>query len=383
VRNLFGIVAVAVVTATSAVAQSAPSRVLGVVTQVSSQGFVVKSDAGESATVGVAPETSLRRVPPGERDLTKATAIQATDISAGDRVLVRGTRSGGVLIAQQVIVMSSTDIAKKQEQDRAEWTQRGIAGLVTAVDPTKGEITVRIPSLTGQAQTTTVVAGSSTQLRRYAPDSVRFSDAKASTLAGVKVGDQLRAKGQRTPDGARLTADEIVTGSFRTVAGTVVSATTDAVQIKQLETGTLMDIRVTPESTLKRFPVSGGGPMGQGRPPSGSGTASDATPAQPPAGARQGGPGGPGGEMRRPDLSQMLERLPVTTAAELKPGDTVVVSSTVGTEPDKLTAIVLLAGAERLIAMQQQQAAAAASQAGRGGVTANWNLGDMSMMPLP
>jgi hypothetical protein len=137
---------------------------------------------------------------------------------------------------------------------------------------------------------------------------------------------------------------------------------------------------VTPESTLKRFPALGG-PLGQGGPPAAGGPGADAQRAIPPAGVRPSGPGGPGGGLRRPDLSQMLERLPATTAADIKPGETVVVSSTIGSTPDKLTAIVLLAGAERLIAMQQQPAAA--TQAGRPAPAANWNLGDMSMMPMP
>lgn len=382
-RNLFSIVAAATLTATLAAAQTqSTGRVLGVVTQTSAQGFIVKADNGEQTTVAVAPEVSVRRVPPGERDLSKATTIQLTEITSGDRVLVRGSVSGPVLMAQQVIVMSAGDLTKKQEQERREWTQRGVGGLVTGVDAKKGEITIRIPSLNGQTQTTTVVAGANTKLRRYAPDSVRFADAKASSIDEIKAGDQLRAKGERNADGTRIAADEIVTGSFRTVAGTVVAASADSVQVKELETGKVMDVRVTPESTLKRFSAMGG-PMAQGRPPAGSGTAPDVTSAGPPSEMRPGGPGGSGGGMRRPDLSQMLERLPATTVADLKAGDTVVVSSTVGNTPDKLTAIVLLAGAERLIAMQQQAAQAAANQPGRSGPAANWNLGDMSMMPLP
>jgi hypothetical protein len=64
----------------------------------------------------------------------------------------------------------------------------------------------------------------------------------------------------------------------------------------------------------------------------------------------------------------MLERLPVVTLAEVKPGEMIVVSSTKGADPTRLTAVSLLAGAEPLLAMiaarQPQQTAGAPNPAG-------------------
>ena len=47
----------------------------------------------------------------------------------------------------------------------------------------------------------------------------------------------------------------------------------------------------------------------------------------------------------------MLERLPAVTLAELKPASMVVISSTVGADPTRVTAIQLVSNVEPLIAM--------------------------------
>ncbi len=83
-----------------------------------------------------------------------------------------------------------------------------------------------------------------------------------------------------------------------------------------------------------------------------------------------------------PDISQMLERMPATTIAEMKPGETIIVAGTKGANADRVTAITLLAGADRFVAMRRAMAArpdASGRQQGPGG---NWNLDGMSMIPM-
>ena len=58
------------------------------------------------------------------------------------------------------------------------------------------------------------------------------------------------------------------------------------------------------------------------------------------------GPGGGGGGF---DAQDLLERMPQLNLAELKPGDMIVVSSTVGTDPTRLTAMALIAGIDAVI----------------------------------
>ena len=57
---------------------------------------------------------------------------------------------------------------------------------------------------------------------------MRFDAARPSTLQEIQPGDQLRARGNRSADGTELTAEEIVCGSFRNVAGTVNSVDASA-----------------------------------------------------------------------------------------------------------------------------------------------------------
>jgi hypothetical protein len=75
----------------------------------------------------------------------------------------------------------------------------------------------------------------------------------------------------------------------------------------------------------------------------------------------------------------------VTHLNEVKTGETIIISSTRGADPQQLTAITLLAGAEGLVNMRR---AALARAAASGGAQANqsmgnWNLGDLSMIPMP
>ena len=51
------------------------------------------------------------------------------------------------------------------------------------------------------------------------------------------------------------------------------------------------------------------------------------------------------------DINNMLERLPTIPLADVKVGDTIIVSSTQGVDPTRLTAISLVSGADALLAM--------------------------------
>lgn len=375
-------------------AQAPPkSRVLGIVVSADAKGGVVKTDAGESVAFALLPETKIQKIAPGERDLSKAQAISASDISAGDRVLVRGTagEGGAGIMAQSVIVMSSSDIAQKQQKERQEWQRRGVGGLVVSADPKANEIKIKIPSMMGgEPAVVTVTLNDKTRIRRYAPDSVRFADAKPGTLDEIQPGDQLRALGDKNESGTAVTAEEVVTGSFRTVAATITSVSADAgeILVKELGTNKPLTVKVTADSNLRKmFSFGAGGPMAGGQAGGGPmgggfgnrGAAGGAGGAGGTAGTAA--PGGPMGNGRRPDLSQMLERLPKTTVAEMKPGETIIVASTTGASPDRLTAITLLSNADVIIAMQQRrQQQAGGHQQGAGPGMGGWNMGDMSSM---
>jgi hypothetical protein len=332
--------------------------------------ITIKTDAGSTVSVVLSDKTTYKRLAPGETSLTNAADITFTDVAEGDRIMARGTVSEDkkTVPALQIIVMTKGDLAKKQDAERAEWRRRGILGVITALKPDTHEITITHRTMGGQ-QAVVLPVSDKTEMRRYAPDSIKFGDAKPSTFNELKVGDQLRALGDRTDDPLRFNPQKIVTGSFRTVGGvvTAVDPATGEIKINELEKKTALTIIVKQDAVLRRFPPASemGAMMGGfGRGPGGPGGPGNAGGAQPapqggqaqPAARPQGGPGGPGGPGGRPagggfNINDMLERLPTISLADVKAGDTIVVSSTQGVDPTRLTAISLLTGADTLLAM--------------------------------
>src|SRR6266498_1612815 len=333
--------------------------------------MIVKTDAGSVVTVALADKTIYRRLAPGEKTLTNATKITLADVAEGDRVWSRGKVSEDrkSVPATAVIVMTKADIAKKQDAERAEWRRRGILGVITGLKPESKEITISSRSMAG-TQAVVIPVTEKVELRRYAPDSIKFSDAKPSTFAELKVGDQLRALGERSAEGTHFTPEKVVTGSFRMVAGavTTVNAATGEIKINDMQTKQPLTIVVKQDAVLRKFaPMETGGGMMMSRGPDSPGAGGQGAQAQ---GQRNpGGPGGPGGG--RPggggggfNINDMLERLPTVSIADIKVGDTIMVSSTQGTDPSRLTAIALVTGADTLlnmVAARQQQAGAGQS----------------------
>src|SRR5688500_8092173 len=200
--------------------------------------ITIQTDAGSTVTVSVTDKTTYKRLAPGEQSLTNASDIAFTDVSEGDRVMARGTVSEDrkSVPAMQIIVMTKGDLAKKQEAERTEWRRRGILGVITALKPDTNEITIANRTMAG-TQTVVIPVAKNTEMRRYAPDSIKFSDAKPSKFGELKVGDQLRALGDRTEDPLRFKPQKVVTGSFRTVGGvvTAIDPATGEIKIKELE----------------------------------------------------------------------------------------------------------------------------------------------------
>jgi len=315
----------------------------------------IKPDNGALLVVSVSPDSLIQRVAPGEKDLKKAEAIEARKIAVGDRVLVAlepGTRS-----IRRLVVMPASEIGKRDELDREAWSARGVSGVVTA--KIANQITLVTRTFRGQVEVT-VKTDEKTTYRRYQPESVRFSDAQPSSLAELKPGDQMRARGAKSEDGRTLDAEAVVFGSFQTKAGTISSVDVPAglLTMKELGTGNMLTVRITPDSRLKQMPdfaaMGGGrgGPGGNGLPGGTDGPPPRGGGDMPPAFPGRGGPPG--------DFAQMIDAMPITSLASLKPGQTVVVSSTKGGSADSLTAVMLLANADMLIQM-------ASARTGRGG----------------
>jgi hypothetical protein len=304
----------------------------------------VKPDNGAPVVAKFTPDSIAERVAPGETDLKKAAAIRVTDVATGDRVLL--TLEAATANVRRIIVMSATDIAKKNEADRLDWQRRGVTGIV--VSKSGNQITLKMRTMSGESQAEVTVTPE-TSFKRYAPDSVKFADARPSKLAEISAGDQLRVRGLKSGDGLKVAAEDVVFGTFLTKGGTIAAVNPESreITIKELGTGKTLLVKLTADSQLKQMPDFGAmmGGMRGGAPPSGG------APAM---------PGRPGGM----DLSQMLERMPPVKLEALKNGETIVVSSTKGARNDQLTAIMVLANADLLIQMASRTSSGARGGAG-------------------
>lgn len=322
-------------------------------------------------------ETEFLKVPPGEKTLEKGTPVEFSSLQPGDKVIARGrvAPDGKSVPARQIIVVSKADIAQRNQREAEDWRRRGISAAVISVGPAKGEITAKTIGL-GSSRTMAVAVNDKTLYRRYAPDSVHFADAKPSSLAEIKPGDQLRALGNKDEAETRVDAEVVVFGTFVMVGGPIkaVDAQAGTISIQNLPTKKPLTVVINKDSVLRRIPEQMATMMARRLNASVNGTNGNpgrsfpgaATTAQPGAssggqgqargseGLGSGAPTGPGGPRRGGDLSEMFQRLPAVSINDLKPGELIMVSSTVGNDPDKVTAILLAAGVEPLLTLPSQ-----------------------------
>jgi hypothetical protein len=349
---------------------AAPKAVVGTVEgfKAESAEIRVKPDAGETVSLKITSGTQVLRVAPGEKDLKKAEPMKITDVASGDKVLVN--LMPGAFEARRIVVMSSVDIAKRNEADTLDWNKRGVAGIVDAKNG--NDIILRKRSMQGEIKLIVNVTDG-TQYRRYAPDSVKFADAKKSGIAEIAVGDQLRARGQKSEDGLKVAAEEVVFGTFVTKAGPITAVNVEAkeITVKDLATGKPLTIKLTPDSQVKKLPD-----FAAMMPPGGA-------PGKPPGGGPPGGNVAIASATRparaAPDVTQMLERIPPSKFEDLKAGEMVVVSSTKGASSDQITAIMLVGNAGMLIQMSSRPTGGDARPPGAGGMGAGPSMGPTGM----
>jgi Domain of unknown function (DUF5666) len=371
---------------TQAQAQDAPqaalARRIGAVKAINGNTLTLSQDSGPDVVVSVQPNARILRIAPGAKDLKDAAPVQLQDLQVGDRVRVRGQASGDAILALEVIAMARTDLEARRQEEQQDWQKRGMGGLVTAVDAATSTVTITVGGF-GGSKNVAVHASKNTVIRRYAPDSVKFDDAKPSTVAEIHTGDQLRARGNKSADGTEMTAEEIVTGSFRNVAGTVnsVDASAGKLSVQDLLTKKPIVVTITAASQLHKLPpeiaqriaIRLKGAMPPGTPAAGgsaagskgasAGAADSSSPSPSMANA------GTGGGMRQggaPDFQQILNRMPPVTLTDLHKGDAVLIVATEGSAAGA-TAITLLSGVEPIL-----QAAPSASQAM---MLTPWSLG--------
>lgn len=359
--------------------KNASGRALGEVTAIdqSAGQLTLKTDQGETVAIVVNEKSTYLRVPPGESTLEKAVKSSLAEVRVGDRVAARGqgSDSNKLIVARQLLIMSKAEIVRENERGRLEWQRRGIAGIITSLNPEKREIALQMRGAEGVRQIL-VVAGERVNFRRYASDSVRFSDARLSSFKDLQPGDLVRALGNRNAEQTRFDAEEIVSGAFKTVGGTVsaVNPATNEIKISQLGTLQPLTIVVNPNSMIRRLPpplAAALFPKGQGGSAQPTTVNANSTQADGAAKTAAGDgaenrPRADGGE----DLLEKLERLPALALDTVKPGEIIVVSGTRGADASRVTAILFLTGLNAVLAPPP-----AAAQGGQRGNAAPLNIG--------
>lgn len=375
-----------------------PTYVAGEVIAVSDKKITVNAKAGPMDIL-ITDKTVFMHASADNPKLSTSTPGIMTDITAGDKITVSGilASDGKTMPARTVYYVTKADVAAKNAKEAEEWRKRGIAGKVAAVNPQTNQITVETPGMMGATTKTVLTPKETAKFLRYSPDSIRFDEAKPSTLAEVKVGDMLRALGDKSADGTSFSAEQVIAGAFQTVAGTVksVDVAKNEVVIANLQNKKEITIVIGDTSVLKMYPAEmaerlaafqmagGAQPGGQGSPqggtqirPANPNGGTQIRPANPdgqgqPAGAGQRGfgggrPGGAGG-----GIDDQFDRFPNITAADLKVGDIIALSSSKNTDMTRLKAIKLVAGVEPFI-----RAAQAMNNRGRGQGAGLGNIGD-------
>jgi hypothetical protein len=379
--RLLAIIATAAAVVASA---QAPTQFPGTVTNINGTTISVKTDAGDTRQVDVPAEATLKRIAPGQKDLSAAVDMTFSEIATGDRVLVKVDPSapGPNAVAVRIIAIKQADVAAKQAKEREEWARNSVGGLVKSVDPVSGVILVT-SGAGATAKTITVNTTKTTVLKRYAPASVSYDSATSAPIDAIHPGDQLKARGTKSADGNQIAAEEVVSGTFRNISGAInsIDPASASFTLKDLATKKVVTIHVPKDAQMRRLPdmmarmlaarLSGASASGAGAraayAPGSAGATAGSGSGAPRSGGGQGagqggsqwaGQGGGGG-----DPNQMLTRLPPIQVSDLKKGDAVMLVATDGTTD--FTAITLLAGVEPLLE------APAASQA----LLNNWSMG--------
>ncbi len=356
-------------------------RFVGTITALSGDTLTVKTDADGLREVEVPASAVLKRVEPGQKDLSAAVDIRLADLETGDRVLVKLASgvAGTTPQAAQIVTIKRADVAEKEQKERADWQLRGVGGLVKSVNAAEGAIVVTSGAGT-TAKTVTIHVSNKTVLKRYAPGSVRFDLAQPAPIDAVHPGDQLRARGEKNTAGTEMAAEEVVSGSFRNISGMIVSLDSAAstIVVKDLLTKKPVTVHITPDAQMHALPemmakllavrlkgvTPSAGAAGRAQEIAGSAPAGGAAG---PGGQQYGQAGGRqwagAGQTQSGSMQQMLNRTPVIQFSDLKKGDAVMLVSTQGTA--EVTAITLLSGVEPLLEAPE------ASQS----LLSNWSMG--------
>ncbi|MDQ3744401.1 MAG: hypothetical protein M3444_08460 [Acidobacteriota bacterium] len=265
--------------------------------------------------------------------------------------------SFALLLACAALLPTTRGAPAQNGNEAGTRQQQRVFGVVTAVDAARKLIVVR--ARRGEDfEAVTLDASGGVRFLRFAPDSLRAADAQPSSFAGLKVGDTLRATGERSADAARFVPEEIITGSFTRVIG-IVSAVDTArgeLTVRNEQTGQTVTVAVGQRSTLKRVTPEFERTVAERVERAARAAEQRASGKAATRQANSNDNARREGERRGASLQQMFESLPAVTVADLRKGDAVVVTATPGADSSRATAVTLVTGgADFLHRLQQLQ----------------------------
>ncbi len=313
--------------------EAAQRSFVGEVVRTDSSGktLTVKTDFGEVEIIAT-DASALMRIPPGETSTAKASKISFSDIVVGDRLFARvnDPEAGKPLRATQIVVSAKS--ASGARDRIQEFRARGVAGRVTEINPQTKQIGV-LARVRDGIGTVNIDASGKVRFFHYAADSVSVADARASSLSELRVGDQLRALGNKSDDGMHLTAEEIIFGSFKRTGGVItqVDASRNQMKVRHPQTGETTTIALGQRSSMRRITPEIIAAYEEAR----------RRVTSVPASAQTSDRRAPS---RGRSFQEMIESLPVVSLGDLKKGDTVFVVGTHEQDQSRLTAITLLTG---------------------------------------
>jgi len=320
--------------------QQKVESVVGAVADIdkSSKRATIKTDTGETITVKTDDNSVCLRLPAGEKTLSKAVPIQFAEITIGDRILAHGTKTDQGLVAQRLVVMPAAELARKREHDLEEWKQRGVGGIVRELNAQTAELTLELRGAGTAGRL--VIETEKAKLRRYLPGSLRFEDAASSSFADIRVGDQLRALGDKSANGHSFEAEEIVSGAFKTIGVTVVEVDQQKSEVRAstLDQKKPIVIILNRDSVLHRI-----------SPPVAAAIAQKAKAEASKSASATAAPGQKSAGQPVIDVQQMIDTLPSVSLSDIKPGDVLAVTGAIEKDESRLVAIKLAAGVDLVL----------------------------------
>lgn len=369
-KQFFSILLLTTAAAVTGFAQAAKTPTLsGAITAVNAAGNVVtvKGSTGETVDLTVTPHSFILHLPPGETDVKKAQKLAIGDLSAGEELVAsyQVGADGKTKEVRTILVRTKDDLAAMAKKEDEDWRKRGTTGNLASVDAAAKSFTIK-----AGGKDVVVKPTDKTEYKQYSPDSANIADARTSSFAALKPGDEVHVLGNKNPDGTEISAEQVVFGNFPQLAATIksINPATNEMVVTDLANKKPVTIRIIPGSTMKKLPDVAAQMLarryGAARGGAGGDNAGDngGRGAGRGQGRGFGGPGGRGGG----DLGQILTNAPAITLADLKPGDAIMVKTTTGGAAGPATAVTLLAGVEPILT--------AAPNSTRD-IMSGWNLG--------